>query len=184
MKQKTGKQLWKRSLGIGLSAVLALSMLPAVPVRAGSVDAADAEEDLAQPFAADHEISLRKGQKYFIEGAQEYSSADPAAVKAEAGVESRNALFDCVEYGQYNFAGYSDIPNWEIDMTEAEFVVESAQDTEGAYTIYNPSAGVYLTNFNAGEYFQGEGTAMNLRPAESADGITPFEITRADNNRY
>ncbi len=162
----------------------ALSQLTITGVGEGQTKAVIDQMTYNITCLGNKKINLRKGQKYFIEGAVEGVSNDPAAVKVESGEESRNALFDCERAGQYNFDGYSDVPNWDIDMTEAEFIVDTAEGSEDAYTIYNPSADVYLTNSNAQNYFESTIVPQRLNQVDSGDGVTSFEIIRADSGRF
>lgn len=130
-------------------------------------------------------INLVPGEKYFIEGAQEYESANEQIASIETGTESRKALFDCEHVSNNNLDGYSQVPNWDIDMAGAEFIVDSPED--GLYTIYSPIEEVYLENANASSYFGSLEITHSLSPSMK-DGITSFEIMRVSddnlNNRY
>ena len=101
------------------------------------------------------------------------------------GTESRKALFDCEHVSNNNLDGYSQVPNWDIDMAGAEFIVDSPED--GLYTIYSPIEEVYLENANASSYFGSLEITHSLSPSMK-DGITSFEIMRVSddnlNNRY
>lgn len=130
-------------------------------------------------------INMVAGQTQFFEGVQEYSSADSKIATIEKGTEARNALFDCKDYSNGNLNGYSDVPNWDINMLEAEFVVEKTGDN---YTLYSPVEQKYLVNQNATNYFTSEAITQSLTPVENADGTISFEIRRVSddnlNDRY
>lgn len=130
-------------------------------------------------------INMVAGQTQFFEGVQEYSSADANVATIEAGTESRNALFDCEGYSNGNLDGYSETPNWDINMLEAEFTVEKVGDN---YTLYSPVEQKYLVNQNATNYFTNEAITQSLTPVENADGTISFEIRRVSddnlNDRY
>lgn len=130
-------------------------------------------------------INLSAGETYFIENAKEYSSSDPDIASVEAGTEIRKGLFDCISQAQNSLEGYSDTPNWDINLAGAEFVVQSLGDN---YTIYNPSEEVYLVNSNAQSYFESTQITQSLTPVTNEDGTVSFEIRRVSNdnknNRY
>lgn len=130
-------------------------------------------------------IDLVAGQTYFIPNATEFSSADSSIATVEAGAESRNALFDCVSEADGSLDGYSKVPNLDINMGEAEFVVEQVGDN---YHLFSPVEEVYLVNQNASNYFNGTAVAQNLIPVKNSDGTTSFEIRRVSddnlNDRY
>lgn len=123
-------------------------------------------------------VNLVPGERYFIQGATEYSSADSSIASIETGTESRKALFDCERESNHNLDGYSDEPNWEIDMSGAEFIVDSPE--EGLYTIYSPTDEVYLVNTNASSYFSASRATHSLSSSVK-DGVTSFEICRDGN---
>lgn len=130
-------------------------------------------------------LHLAAGQNYFIAGAENFTSADTSVATVEKGKETRKALFDCLQESNNNLNGYSQTPNWDINMSGAEFTIESSGDL---YTIYSPTEEVYLVNSNAASYFAGTAVTQSLTPVENSDGTTSFEIRRVSNddknNRY
>ncbi|MDE6908499.1 MAG: hypothetical protein K2P21_10110 [Lachnospiraceae bacterium] len=126
---------------------------------------------------------MSKGQKHFIEGeGLEYTTNNTDIASVEEGVENRKALFNCERTANGNLSGDSTVPNWDIDMTEAEFVVEKEGDN---YTLYNELENVYLNNSDAGNYFAGAKVTHSLTKEADEDS---FEIRRVSNdnknNRY
>ena len=126
-------------------------------------------------------IRLAAGQKYFVEGAESFTSADTGIATVEKGKETRKALFDCLQTSNNDLEGYSKTPNWDINMAGAEFTIDRSGDH---YTIYSPTEEMYLVNSNATSYFAGTPVTQSLTPVENSDGTTSFEIRRVSNDNW
>ena len=113
------------------------------------------------------------------------SSDNPNIISVEAGERQQKALFDCEREADHSLSGYSTVPNWDLDMSVAEFKVESSGDN---YTIYNQAENTYLMNTNGSSYFGTTAVTHSLNRVENEDGTYSFEIRRVSNddknNRY
>ncbi len=131
----------------------------------------------------DSKFELAKGGTRFFDNADidNSSSDDSGIITVEAGERQQKALFNCEREANNSLAGYSTVPNWDIDMSVAEFKVESS---DGNYTIYNQSENQYLTNTGADSYFGETAATHSLSRVENTDGTYSFEIRRVSNDNY
>lgn len=132
-------------------------------------------------------LNLSKGEKYFIKDGELENCSTEDASKAAVAEDTQmwKALFNCEEEAVNSLSGYADEPNWDINMTVAEFTATKVGDY---YTLYNAAEETYLTNQNGTNYFEAIAVTHNLIPVQNSDGTTSFEIRRVSddglNNRY
>lgn len=127
------------------------------------------------------EISLAEGERRFF-GQIDLTDCDLSSgntvVSLEEGEEYRNALFNCESTSNNNLNGYSTTPNWDINMTAAEFQI---QEEGEHYLIHSEVSNNYLVNSNAGTYFGNTPVTQSLTKVEGSDS---FEIRRVSNDNF
>lgn len=140
-------------------------------------------------------IEIPKGGSVFIDNAEmdEVNLGATTLVTKLAAQESRKALFDCIGTANDSLSGYSDTPNWEANVANAEVVITRTGQTEAEtpeqyYTIFSELEGNYLVNADADEYFGKAMINQRLIPVTNEDGTISFEIRRYspgnNNDRY
>ncbi len=168
--KKQFMQMIKRSVCAVLSFAMAVTLLTSADI-------------FAQAAETEPMFTIAKGGTRFFDYADinQSVSGDPSVITVETGSRSQKALFNCESAANHNLSGYSTTPNLEIDMSEAEFLVESSGDT---YTIYNETEQNYLANAGgASSYFAKTAITHSLNRVKHEDGTSSFEICRVSDDR-
>lgn len=120
-------------------------------------------------------LNMKAGEKYFFQDVNvaDCSTEDEEVATVAADTQARNALFNCNSKAVNSLAGYSNEPNWDIDMSAAEFTVT---ESEEGYTIYNAMEETYFVNTNATTYFGATPIVQTIDRVQNSDGTVSFEL--------
>ncbi len=160
--------------------IAAVKSLTFTPVKTGTVNIT--VNDITYHITVrEDRILLPKGGSKFIKTSEPVTgdivSSNPNVVTGEKAQEQEKALFHHNASGD----GYSDVPDWNIDMSGAEFEITKNGDVADSFFVYSRSQKVYLENSAGASVFQPNKAAQDLIKVDGADS---FKVKKTGASRY
>lgn len=167
------KKMLKRGLCLALTFVMSVTGLPSANLLAKAQSGRDAGEGEGQ------EIQFEPGETRFYENLtiQDVTSSNPSVLSVTAKDEVSKALYDRTAESADNSLSCFDLetPNAQMDLSSAEFRIESA---EGGYTIYNQAEGKYIVNGRAETALFSQSSGVCSLEKVEENGAVSFKIAR------